>query len=102
MARRRQPPTFGVPDPLMAGAGELGGPAPIPGSPPAHPRDVGLRVIIVYKLAKAAVQAALAATLPILRRLGVTTYWAVAGLADRRACRPSLDGGARAPDRGAF
>ncbi len=38
---------------------------------------VGLRLIITYKVLKAAVQAVLAALLPILQRLGVTSDWAV-------------------------
>jgi uncharacterized membrane protein (DUF2068 family) len=39
-------------------------------------RPVGVRLIITYKVFKAALQAVLAALLPILQRLGVTSYWA--------------------------
>jgi uncharacterized membrane protein (DUF2068 family) len=46
-------------------------------SPGLAGRPVGLRLIITYKLVKAAVQAALAALLPILQRLGVTSFWAL-------------------------
>jgi uncharacterized membrane protein (DUF2068 family) len=46
-------------------------------SPGLAGRPVGLRLIITYKLIKAAVQAALAALLPILQRLGVTSFWAL-------------------------
>jgi uncharacterized membrane protein (DUF2068 family) len=56
----------------MASAGEIDDPSASPGSPLPRPRDVGLRLIITYKLVKAAVQAGLAASLPILRRFGVT------------------------------
>jgi uncharacterized membrane protein (DUF2068 family) len=41
---------------------------PVPPSPSA----VGLRVIIAYKAVKGALQAVLAVTLPVLRRLGIT------------------------------
>lgn len=72
----------------MAGGGQIGkdiDPA-APGAPPDRPQDsppesagrrpVGVRLIITYKLFKAALQAALAALLPILQRLGVTSAWA--------------------------
>jgi uncharacterized membrane protein (DUF2068 family) len=56
-------------------------PQPPDVSPPVSPgladRAVGLRLIITYKLLKAVVQAALAALLPILQRLGVTSFWAL-------------------------
>ena len=62
---------------MDGGGGEIGDPA-IVGQAPLDDRrrDLGLRVIITYKLIKAALQAALAVSLPILRRMGVTTYWA--------------------------
>jgi uncharacterized membrane protein (DUF2068 family) len=72
----------------MAGGGEGGRgvsgaspDAPLDVSPRVSPlsasRAVGLRLIITYKVLKAALQAALAALLPILQRLGVTSDWAV-------------------------
>lgn len=39
-------------------------------------QEVGLRLIIAYKMGKAVVQAALALTLPLLRRWGVTAHLA--------------------------
>jgi len=71
------------------GSGELVGrvasdasPDPPPNVPPSVSpglagSPVGLRLIITYKVLKAAVQAALAALLPILQRLGVTSFWAL-------------------------
>jgi uncharacterized membrane protein (DUF2068 family) len=60
----------------MVGGGGGGDTAIGPKAPLDRPRDVGVRVIITYKLVKAALQAGLAAALPVLRQLGVTTYWA--------------------------
>jgi uncharacterized membrane protein (DUF2068 family) len=63
----------------MAGGGESAGTAAgaVPDlSPDVSHRPVGLRLIITYKVLKAALQAALAAALPILQRLGVTSAWA--------------------------
>jgi uncharacterized membrane protein (DUF2068 family) len=59
----------------MAAGGEIG---PGADNPPAAGSGgaVGLRLIIAYKVVKAALQAGLAAALPVLQRLGVTTYWA--------------------------
>ena len=74
---------------MKGGGGQTAGevasgepPAPPPHGRPNVPpglagRPVGLRLIIMYKLLKAAVQAALAALLPILQRLGVTSFWAL-------------------------
>src|SRR5581483_5091366 len=88
MAERRRPAAPGAPGKLMAGGGESAetvsgasaGASPHPSPPLAPERTdgaVGLRLIITYKVLKAAVQAALAALLPILQRLGVTSFWAL-------------------------
>ncbi len=57
-------------------SGKTTGQAVAGASPDAPPRPVGVRLIITYKVIKAALQATLAALLPILQRLGVTSDWA--------------------------
>ena len=57
----------------MAAGGEIG---PGAGNRAVGSGAAGLRLIIAYKFVKAALQAGLALALPVLQKVGVTTYWA--------------------------